>query len=125
MSKALLWLIDGGFKVIEPQQAVEIWNCTNGLAEPTELQAQFIPKIRDVFIPPSYHAQASGYAEAHKHAKATAINKTPLKLDVRAVDDENSPPSSGLPRLHRAETTALRPDPAQAAIANGTDWQNN
>jgi hypothetical protein len=66
MALASLWMTDGSFRRIEPTQAIDIWLALNGHTEPTEAQAVFLPHVKDVFIPPSYRDQATGYNEAHK-----------------------------------------------------------
>lgn len=96
MSKALLWLIDGGFKVIEPEQAVTIWAVLNGEVEPTEEQAAFLPKVRDVFIPPSYQNQAEGYIQAHRHAKPSGIVPNTFNPETAVTDSHNTPDDNEL-----------------------------
>lgn len=98
MSKAMLWLLDGSFKVIEPEKAVNIWSVLNGETEPTEEQATFLPNVKDVFLPPSYHAQAPGYREAHKHVargftadQAVSLNTTPL-ADPKGLEQPHKRP---------------------------------
>lgn len=73
-------------KVIDPAKAVEIYHVLTGVTEPTnEAQAQYVERIKRVFIPPSFRNQAKGYREVPR-----TYNKEPLNLDVRPVDDENS-----------------------------------
>lgn len=87
----MLWLTDGSFKVIEPEKAITIWSVLNGEVEPTEEQAAFLPNVRDIFIPPSYHDQAPGYLSAHKHARERFKPGTTIKLDVTDLHDPDMP----------------------------------
>lgn len=70
MAKAFLALIDGRHKTIEPQIGVAIWNVLNGTVETedsglTDEQLAYLPRIKDVFIPPSFRSKAAGYNDAH------------------------------------------------------------
>lgn len=65
MALASLLYTDGSLRPIPPEKAVDVWNVLNGHGEPTEAQAKFLPSIKDVFIPPSFRAQAKGYEQAH------------------------------------------------------------
>jgi hypothetical protein len=122
MSKALLILNDNSLRVIEPEKAVRYWDILNNGVEPTEEEAGKVMHIRHISLPPSYQAQAIGYQSAIQ-APQQAVKPRP---NVSHLADENTNPADlASLGLRKPKTDDLHPDPAQAAIDNGTDWQNN
>lgn len=85
---AYLFFTDGSKKVIATETGITIWQALNGEIEPTEKQAEFLPKIKDVFLPPS--AQSDSYRTAHKHILdklAANASKTVQRPPTKAEDD--------------------------------------
>lgn len=86
MGKAFLYFTDGTHKVISPETGLSIWQALNGDVEPTEQQAEFLPHISNVFLPPSIAPDS--YVEAHRgiRERMTAHKPVPSHLTNPGIE---------------------------------------
>lgn len=86
MAKGLFLLTDGTLKPVEPDVAVSAYKALTGVTEPTEQQAEFLIRIKRIFIPPSYRNQVEGYEAIDSPFKGDR-----KAVDVRPLEDPKAP----------------------------------
>lgn len=87
MSKAMFLLTDNTMKVVEPEVARRAYDMLTGVIDPDERQAEFLTKIKRIFLPPSHRPDNYQHTESPYDSQ-----KSIERPDVPQLADANTSP---------------------------------